>query len=73
MSFSLTELIDEIRKEYPDINLPSVVEAYYKKDVEYLVFPWDTEQNMEEENECVDDEETPSRERGSQEEPVEDS
>lgn len=62
MSFSLTELIDEIRKEYPDINLPLVIDAYYKKDAEYLVFPWDTQQNLGEENESSDHEEAVSRE-----------
>ncbi|KAI5654664.1 hypothetical protein M9H77_31851 [Catharanthus roseus] len=74
MSFSLTELVDEIRKEYPDINLPPVIEAYYKKDAEYQVFHWNTEQNSEGEDESIDNEEAPSREEGrSEEEPTEDS
>lgn len=47
MNFSLTKLIDEIRKEYPDINLPSVVEAYYKKDASIRYFPGILNRNWE--------------------------
>lgn len=72
--FLTYQLIDEIHKEYPDINLSSAVEAYYMKDAKYPVFSQDTEQNSGEENESVDDEEASSKEEGgSQEEPIEDS
>lgn len=62
MSFFLTELIDEIQKENPGINLPLVVEAYYKKGAENSMFPSDTKQNSEEENVSFDCVEAISRE-----------
>lgn len=40
MSFSLTEFMDVIRKENPDMKLSSVVDSYCKNDAEYSIFSW---------------------------------
>lgn len=39
MSFAMTELINEIHKENLNLILPSIVDSYYKKGVEYPMFP----------------------------------
>lgn len=45
ISFSLTGLSDEILKENLNMKLPSIVDSYYQKGVEYPVFPWNARHN----------------------------
>lgn len=47
VSYVLTELVDVIRNDNPDLTMPSVIDMYYNKDAKCPRLPWEVSKDME--------------------------